>query len=53
LTHTENRRVISSGRTIDKSRKAAALPQVRSVNLASCVTIVAYEAIRKWGGNVA
>jgi tRNA (cytidine/uridine-2'-O-)-methyltransferase len=25
-------------------------PQVRSLNLANCVAIVAYEAVRQWGG---
>lgn len=27
-------------------------PQVRSLNLANCAAIVAYEAIRQWGGSV-
>ena len=27
-------------------------PQVRSLNLSTCAPIVAYEAIRQWGGDV-
>ena len=27
-------------------------PQVRSLNVANCAAIVAYEAIRQWGGTV-
>jgi tRNA(Leu) C34 or U34 (ribose-2'-O)-methylase TrmL len=29
-----------------------ARPQVRSLNLSNCAAIVAYEAIRQWGGSV-
>jgi tRNA (cytidine/uridine-2'-O-)-methyltransferase len=27
-------------------------PQVRSLNLSNCAAIVAYEAVRQWGGGV-
>jgi len=27
-------------------------PQVRSLNVANCAALVAYEAVRQWGGTV-
>jgi tRNA (cytidine/uridine-2'-O-)-methyltransferase len=51
----------SESRGLPESRQAAhadrmlaipARPQVRSLNLSNCAAIVAYEAIRQWGGGV-
>ena len=51
----------SESRGLPESLKAAhadrmltipARPQVRSLNLSNCAAIVAYEAVRQWGGSV-
>ncbi|MFM8709302.1 MAG: tRNA (cytidine(34)-2'-O)-methyltransferase, partial [Planctomycetia bacterium] len=36
----------------DRLLAIPARPQVRSLNLSNCAAIVAYEAIRQWGGSV-
>ena len=36
----------------DRMLAIPARPQVRSLNLSNCAAIVAYEAIRQWGGGV-
>jgi tRNA (cytidine/uridine-2'-O-)-methyltransferase len=37
---------------LDRLLTIPSRPQVRSLNLANCAAIVAYEAIRQWGGGV-
>jgi tRNA (cytidine/uridine-2'-O-)-methyltransferase len=37
----------------DQALTIPSRPQVRSLNVANCAAIVAYEAIRQWGGTVA
>ena len=34
----------------DKLLTIPSRPQVRSLNLSNCAAIVAYEAVRQWGG---
>jgi tRNA (cytidine/uridine-2'-O-)-methyltransferase len=36
----------------DRMLSIPARPQVRSLNLSNCAAIVAYEAVRQWGGGV-